>query len=222
VAAAIIGIADPCVAGDAALEICAAVPSAAVQLFGHLSLAGPTSFLPSDGTVLVVACAPEDRGPVEEIGMAFGAQQITVCPPGPEALLLLSHAAPARAALGVAGASLRDPLAVPATRLAEFCAGVRALEHRSGQSVVLVADVSAGAVQPFVLGGGRGADSTGEVLAEVVDLAGELIRDATGSDDLFVATGWTARALDGRGCETSRRMKLALDPQGLLNPGLAF
>jgi hypothetical protein len=97
---------------------------------------------------------------------------------------------------------------------------VHALEHRSGRTVVLVADAASGAVQPFVLRGG-GARAAAEALAQVADLAAALIRDATGADDPFVATGWTARALGARS-DTERGMKTALDPQGLLNPGLAY
>ncbi|HJQ42636.1 MAG TPA: FAD-linked oxidase C-terminal domain-containing protein, partial [Jatrophihabitantaceae bacterium] len=219
---ALVAFDDPAVAGNAALELFFAAPSVEAQLLSRVTLSDPTSLAPGEGAVLLVSCSADDRRAVEDVGMAFGARQITVCPSGPDALLLLGASASAPAALRALGVSLGDPLAVPPTRLADFLDGVREIERDCGHQVISLVDVGIGAVQAFVLDADTATDTAEESLARLLDLACDLVQEATGAGNGRYSTAWTGRVLGGRFVESDRRMKLGLDPDGRLNPGLAY
>jgi glycolate oxidase len=225
-AAILAAFADATTAADAALEVLTSAWTAEVQLLSRLALAGPTSFQPSDaGAVLMIACDPSDTAAVENVGMAFGADQITVCAPGAEAVALLGHGATSPSALTAVAASLPRPLSVQPTRLAEFLARTRAVERAHGASLVVVANVDSGWVSPFAVHNpddAAAAATADTALFDLLDVARELAEESIGEGDGQVHRGWTARALGVRGRDTDRRMKLALDPRGLLNPGLAY
>ncbi|MDT4892285.1 MAG: glycolate oxidase [Pseudonocardiales bacterium] len=124
--------------------------------------------------------------------------------------------------------------AVPVSRLAELLAGIERIERRELIRLAVVACVSHGRVHVTPLGkfgeptesrggGPSGTASATRLGAEIVDLGATLTSEVTGIPPAAeLRRPWSSVAIGRAGADTDRGMKRALDPLGILNPGLLY
>lgn len=122
------------------------------------------------------------------------------------------------------GRVLIEDVAVPPSALAAAVRGIAAISARTGVPVFTFAHAGAGVVHPLVLTDdgvvtARVQETVDAVVALALDLGGAL----TGEHGVGVLKReWLDDALDPVARTTLRRIKDALDPRGLLNPGTAI
>jgi glycolate oxidase len=122
------------------------------------------------------------------------------------------------------GRVLIEDVAVPPSALAAAVRGIAVISARTGVPVFTFAHAGAGVVHPLVLTDdgvvtARVQETVDAVVALALDLGGAL----TGEHGVGVLKrDWLDDALDPVARTTLRRIKDALDPRGLLNPGTAI
>jgi glycolate oxidase len=129
-------------------------------------------------------------------------------------------------ALDRIGDLLIEDVGVPIPRLPELVAGIGEIAARHEVTVALYAHVGDGNTHPTIVYDGSDAASTARARAAfgaIMDLAISLGGTITGEH----GTGrykrpWLPAYLGDEVMELSRRIKEALDPDGILNPGVMF
>ncbi|MGA5895956.1 FAD-binding oxidoreductase [Streptomyces venetus] len=124
------------------------------------------------------------------------------------------------------GRPLIEDIAVPRSRLAEAVREIRAISARHGVPVFTIAHAADGNLHPIIvvdaaLGGLPDAvwEAAGEIFALALRLGGTL----TGEHGVGVLKRqWVAEELGPAAHAVQRRIKEALDPRGILNPGKAL
>ena len=146
--------------------------------------------------------------------------EATAEPAAAERLLAVRRAAlPAIERLGEV---LIEDIAVPRSRLAEAAGALTALAERTGVPVFTFAHAGEGNIHPIVLAGGQDPGAVRETVDEIFRLALRLGGTITGEHGVgTLKLPWLDAELGPETRNVQLRIKAALDPLGILNPGKA-
>lgn len=143
-----------------------------------------------------------------------------------EGQLLLTARRLAYPALEQLGEVLVDDVAVPVSRLAEMLRRIEALAARSGALIATVAHAGDGNLHPLIVFDRRDSADEARALATFQTLMTEaLALGGTITGEHGVGTlkrDYLPQQLGAASVALQRRLKLAFDPLGLLNPGKVF
>ncbi|RKN04598.1 FAD-binding oxidoreductase [Streptomyces radicis] len=121
------------------------------------------------------------------------------------------------------GRVLIEDIAVPRSRLAEAAGALTALADRTGVPVFTFAHAGEGNIHPLVLAGGQDPAAVRETVDEVFRLALRLGGTITGEHGVgTLKRAWLDAELGPAARSLHVRIKQALDPLGILNPGKAI
>lgn len=130
---------------------------------------------------------------------------------------------PAVAALGEL---LFEDVGVPMTRLPELVTGIAEIAARRDVTIAVVAHAGDGNTHPLIVSSTDDADVAARAEAafgEVIELALAMGGTITGEHGIGrMKKAWLPGYLGPEAMELNRRIKGALDPNGLLNPGAVF
>jgi glycolate oxidase len=183
--------------------------------------------LPTEAAALLLVAA--DANPVAELtaieGICTdaGAAEVYRATDAAEADALLESRRNAFQAMERLGTVLVDDIAVPRSKLAEALDGVRAAAERHGVVIGVIAHAGDGNLHPNIivhpedpasLAAGQAAFD--EILEMTLAMGGTI----TGEHGVgMLKRDWLAKELDPVNLAVQRRVKDALDPLGILNPG---
>ena len=183
--------------------------------------------LPTEAAALLLVAA--DANPVaeltaiEEICTRAGAAEVYRATDAAEADALLESRRNAFQAMERLGTVLVDDIAVPRSKLAEALDGVQAAAERHGVVIGVIAHAGDGNLHPNIivhpedpasLAAGQAAFD--EILETTLAMGGTI----TGEHGVgMLKRDWLAKELDPVNLAVQRRVKDALDPLGILNPG---
>ncbi|MEU5154793.1 FAD-linked oxidase C-terminal domain-containing protein [Glycomyces sp. NPDC021274] len=183
--------------------------------------------LPTEAAALLLVAA--DADPAEELAAiealcnGAGAAEVYRATDAAEADALLESRRNAFHAMERLGTVLVDDIAVPRSRLAEALDGVQAAAARHGVVIGVIAHAGDGNLHPNIivhpedpasLEAGRAA------FDEILEMALAMGGTITGEHGVgMLKRDWLAKELDPVNLAVQRRIKSALDPLGILNPG---
>ncbi|MDO8395700.1 MAG: FAD-linked oxidase C-terminal domain-containing protein, partial [Dietzia sp.] len=128
--------------------------------------------------------------------------------------------------LGKTGTLLLEDVGVPLPALPELVAGIEAISARRDVPIALVAHAGDGNTHPIIVLADDDPDRAHRAQAafgEVMDLAIGMGGTITGEHGVGrLKAPWLPAQLGEDVMELNRRIKTALDPQGILNPGTMF
>ena len=157
-----------------------------------------------------------------EICEVAGAEHVITAADAREADALLAVRRLAYPAAERLGACLVEDVGVPVSRLTEMIGRIAAIADRYDVRILTVAHAGDGNLHPTLIFD-RGSEIPHDVrraAAEIFEAALELGGTITGEHGVGVLKrDWLARQLGPVGMEVTRRIKQALDPTDLLNPG---
>jgi glycolate oxidase len=141
--------------------------------------------------------------------------------------LLMTARRMALPALERLGSSLLlDDVAVPRSRVATFIDGCEAIAATAGLVIGVVGHAGDGNMHPTVVFDGGDADQTTRAYAAfdaILELGLSLGGTITGEHGVGrLKKPWLVDQIGADALELNRRVKDALDPQGILNPGAVF
>jgi glycolate oxidase len=176
--------------------------------------------------MLLVQCDGADASEVADritsICDAAGAAYVAVADDAQEAGVLLAVRRLAYPAAERLGACLVEDVGVPVSRLTEMIERITHISDRYDVRILTVAHAGDGNLHPTLIFD-RGEEIPGEVrraAAEIFETALELGGTITGEHGVGVLKrDWLGRQLGTAGMEVTHRIKAALDPKGILNPG---
>ncbi|MFC9892194.1 FAD-binding oxidoreductase [Nocardia sp. NPDC127579] len=121
------------------------------------------------------------------------------------------------------GSLLLEDVGVPLPRLGDLVTGIAAIAERNNVLVSVIAHAGDGNTHPLIVHDPADADNTARAhraFGEIMDLAIELGGTITGEHGVGrLKKGWLPNQLGPDVMELTRRIKDALDPHGILNPG---
>ncbi len=124
------------------------------------------------------------------------------------------------------GALLLEDVGVPLPRLADLVEGVRLIAERNGIEISIVAHAGDGNTHPLLVFDREDAEQrtrADRAFGEVMDLALALDGTITGEHGVGrLKQPWLADYLGDDVLELNLRIKNALDPQNIMNPGAVF
>ncbi|MEJ6548464.1 FAD-linked oxidase C-terminal domain-containing protein [Corynebacterium sp. USCH3] len=184
------------------------------------------------GAVLIMqsdaATAAQDTAAFARVAEAHGAVDVAFADNAVDSELLVAarrsvQIANERYAAAHGGGQMIDDVCVPRSRLADFCAGVEAIRDDTGTTVALVAHAGDGNVHPSVFYDLADEDSVAagtEAFDRIMRLGLELGGTITGEHGVgALKSAWLPRELDEANRRLHRRIKDAVDPTAVLNPG---
>lgn len=188
--------------------------------------------IPSGAAALLLAQsdtgaqAASDLAELGSICTSAGAQDVMMASDASESSMLLEARRLAYPALQRLGATLVDDVAVPRSRLAAFLDGVAAIASRSGCVIGVVGHAGDGNMHPTIVvdrsdagGEGRARQAFDGVMQLGLDLGGTI----TGEHGVGrLKRPWLEGYLGPDVMALNQRIKNALDPDGILNPGAAI
>ncbi|MGY1830546.1 FAD-binding oxidoreductase [Geodermatophilus sp. SYSU D01180] len=137
--------------------------------------------------------------------------------------LLLAARRMALPALEQLGSTLIDDVAVPRSRIAEFLDGCDGIAVRRGLTIGVVGHAGDGNMHPTVCFDPTDPDQRARAFAafdDVLELGLALGGTVTGEHGIgSIKVDWLEREIGEVSLDVHRRIKDALDPAGLLNPG---
>ena len=126
--------------------------------------------------------------------------------------------------LGKVGSLLLEDVGVPLPALPQLVAGIGEISARRGVQIALVAHAGDGNTHPIIVLEDDDEDRAARAqlaFGEVMDLAIGMGGTITGEHGVGrLKAPWLPAQLGDDVMELSRRIKTALDPQGILNPGV--
>ena len=170
--------------------------------------------------------AREEIAALADIARAHGATEVFVTddPAEGEAFAVARRAA--FPALQRMGDLLLEDVGVPLPRLPDLVRGVEAIAAERGVTIAVVAHAGDGNTHPLVVYDASDAAATsraGLAFGEVMDLAISLGGTITGEHGVGrLKRAWLPAYLGDDVMALTRRVKDALDPSGILNPGAVF
>ncbi|MEV6273665.1 FAD-linked oxidase C-terminal domain-containing protein [Nocardia sp. NPDC051832] len=121
------------------------------------------------------------------------------------------------------GPLLLEDVGVPLPRLGDLITGIAAIAARNDVLVSVIAHAGDGNTHPLIVHDPADADNTARAhraFGEIMDLAIELGGTITGEHGVGrLKKAWLPNQLGPDVMDLTRRIKDALDPQGILNPG---
>lgn len=122
------------------------------------------------------------------------------------------------------GSLLLEDVGVPLPALAALCRGMEAISARRGVTIAVIAHAGDGNTHPLIMFNANDANETTRAhiaYGEVMDLAIALGGTITGEHGVGrLKKGWLPDYLGPGVLALNQRIKNALDPQGILNPGV--
>ncbi|MCV7192135.1 FAD-binding oxidoreductase [Mycolicibacterium brumae] len=124
------------------------------------------------------------------------------------------------------GSLLLEDVGVPLPLLADLVAGVEDLARRRDLMIAVIAHAGDGNTHPLIVFDPDDAEMAARAqraFGEIMDLAISLGGTITGEHGVGrLKRPWLAAQIGPEAMELNRRIKAALDPDGILNPGVAY
>jgi FAD/FMN-containing dehydrogenase len=189
----------------------------------HMRL--PAPFREPHGCYLLVECASR-RNPLEELGSALSAaeevQDSAVATDGPDRERLWAYREHHTAAINAAGVPHKLDISLPVERMTSFAERVEAEVTKTipGSRVILFGHAADGNLHVNVLG----PEADDERVADAVfRLVAEHDGSISAEHGIGVAKApWLSLTRSEADIAAMRAIKRALDPKGILNPGVIF
>jgi glycolate oxidase len=203
----------------AALEL---MDAATIEAVAKLQDLG---FPPGVGAVLIAQSdagtkAPEELAAFELSARGCGATEVIVSEDPAEADLLMQGRRLVGLAFEEYPACLVDDVCVPRRRLAELVDGIERISGQYGVLIATCGHAGDGNMHPAVLFDHSQAEAAQQAFDQVMQLGLDLGGTITGEHGVGVLKrDWLARELDEAALWSHERIKDALDPRGILNPG---
>ncbi|MET0135132.1 MAG: FAD-linked oxidase C-terminal domain-containing protein [Kibdelosporangium sp.] len=203
----------------AALELMDAATITAVSLLKDLG------FPPGVGAVLIAQSdagtgAPDELAAFELSARKCGATEVAVADDPVEGDLLMQGRRLVGLAFEEYPATLVDDVCVPRRRLAELVEGVDRISQEHGVLIACAGHAGDGNMHPAVLFDHSQAEAAQRAFADVMRLGLDLGGTITGEHGVGqLKRDWLARELDESALWSHQRIKQAMDPRGILNPG---
>ncbi|WP_026924416.1 FAD-binding oxidoreductase [Glycomyces arizonensis] len=183
--------------------------------------------LPTDAAALLLVAADNDPDAeliaIERLCEEAGAAEVYRATDATEADALLESRRMAYHAMEPLGTVLVDDVAVPRSRLAEALDGVQAAAERHGVVIGVIAHAGDGNLHPNIVVHPEDENSVAAGKAafdEILEMTLAMGGTITGEHGVgMLKRDWLAREVDPVNLAVQRRIKEALDPLGILNPG---
>ncbi|MGL6236555.1 MAG: FAD-binding oxidoreductase [Segniliparus sp.] len=170
--------------------------------------------------------AGAETGLIADIVRAAGAAEVfvTTDPQEGEAFVVARRAAiPAVERLGHL---LLEDVGVPIPKLPDLIDGVRAIGEANQVAIAVIAHAGDGNTHPLIVHDPADEDETmraERAFGEIMDLAIRLDGTITGEHGVGrLKKAWLPAQIGPRAMDVASRIKTALDPKGVLNPGAVF
>ena len=182
----------------------------------------------------MILAASDERGPagaqdaefMVDVLNSHGAKEVfsTTDPDEGEAFVAARrYAIPA---VEAKGSLLLEDVGVPLPQLAELVSGIEAIAAERDLLISVIAHAGDGNTHPLIVYDPADADMTARAhraFGEIMELAVRLGGTITGEHGVGrLKRPWLASQLGPEAMELNRRIKQALDPLGILNPGAAI
>ena len=163
---------------------------------------------------------------IEAVCEATGATEVYATSDPDESEALIAARRMAVPAVERRGALLLEDVGVPLPRLADLVEGVRLIAERNGIEISIIAHAGDGNTHPLLVFDREDGDQSlraERAFAEVMQLALALGGTITGEHGVGrLKQPWLADYLGDDVLELNLRIKRALDPDGIMNPGAKF
>ncbi|MHB8681384.1 MAG: FAD-binding oxidoreductase [Acidimicrobiales bacterium] len=234
VVAAFAGIGD---AGRAVTDIRTAHRPAVLELMGATALAAVDrvthmGFDPSWRTLLIGAsdlggdAALEEARAMADCCERHGALYSAVTEDPEEGEQFMAARRMAIPAVERLGSVLIEDVGVPLGRIAELVEGIEAIAESAATTIAMIGHAGDGNFHPLVVFDRADDEATSRALkafGEVMELGLSLGGTITGEHGIgTLKRPWSRAQLGEDGLDVTRRIKEALDPLGIMNPGKAF
>jgi glycolate oxidase len=222
-------------AGDAVNRIfTAGLAPSLLELIDQVHLRAIEAYQPMglniEAKALLLASADVGLDRIAELATAAGASEIWQATDATEAAELLQarrRAHPAMEKLAMSmhehGGLIIDDVAVPRTKLAELLNEIEAIATKNGITVGVVGHAGDGNLHPNIIVDRDSEESVAKgrkVFDEIMELGLALGGTCTGEHGVgLLKKDWLAAELGEVGIDIQQRIKNALDPSNLLNPG---
>ena len=177
----------------------------------------------SDESVEVAAQQIET---IEQLCETHGASEVYATSDPDESEALIEARRQAIPAVEKRGALLLEDVGVPLPRLGDLIDGMRTIAENRGVEIAVVAHAGDGNTHPLIVLDPTDAEqqASAEIaFGEVMDLAIDLGGTITGEHGVGrLKQPWLADYLGDDALELNLRIKKALDPDGIMNPGAMF
>lgn len=209
----------------AALELMDRTSVAAVEAMTHMGLS-------PDCGALVLARSDHGTGSSDEIEAmreaceAAGADEIACTDDEEEGEQLMAARRVAIPAVERMGTVLIEDVGVPLPKIPDLVGGIEKVADRNSTTVAVIGHAGDGNFHPLVTfdrDDGAATQRAEAAFGEIMDLALALGGTVTGEHGVgTLKIPWARRQLGPEVLEVQRRIKAALDPAGILNPGKAL
>jgi glycolate oxidase len=220
-------------AGSAVTAIVGAWRPAALELMDRTTVRAIEAYKPRGldvdaGATLLVQCdagtsSATEISAIERLCRAHSATYLAVTDDADEGEMFMHARREAFPALFERGTTLIEDVGVPIPRIAELVVGVEEVAERFSTSIATVGHAGDGNLHPLISFDPADADAVARAEAAfgaVVELALSLGGTLTGEHGVgLVKAPYLAAQLGPEVVEVTRRIKRALDPLGILNPG---
>ncbi|EFV14697.1 FAD-binding oxidoreductase [Segniliparus rugosus] len=224
-------------ASEAVLAICGKLRPAMLEFMDRATINAVEDMLrmgldrQAEAMLVIQSDAPGEAAGSEveliaEIVGAVGAAEVfvTTDPHEGEAFVVARRAAiPAVERLGHL---LLEDVGVPIPKLPDLIDGVRAIGAANEVTIAVIAHAGDGNTHPLIVHDPEDEDETRRAeraFGEIMDLAIRLDGTITGEHGVGrLKKGWLPDQIGPAAMALSRRIKTALDPEGVLNPGAIF
>ncbi|HWI70918.1 MAG TPA: FAD-linked oxidase C-terminal domain-containing protein, partial [Baekduia sp.] len=220
-------------AGAAVSAITAALTPAVLEIMDAATIAAVEDYRPMDldrdaeamlfaRSDAAGAAAPAEAERIAALCEAAGADLAVVSDDPAEGRMLMAGRRLAHPALEHRGATLLDDVCVPLGKIINLLAGIPPIAARHDVTIATFGHAGDGNMHPTIVydphdpdGPTRARDAFTDLLALVSDLGGTISGEHGAG---ILKRAWLPREL-GAAADVQRRIKSALDPHGLLNPG---
>ena len=197
----------------------------AVQNFGHTDLDNAAALLlcqsDSGGEV-----ARRELAAIEQACSAAGAELVYATDDLAEGRLLLAARRAVLPALETLGTWLTDDVCVPRTAITSLIERSESIASRLGLTIAVVGHAGDGNMHPTIVYDSSSPDETArahQAFNDILEVGLELGGTVTGEHGVGkIKQDWLAREIGPVGLDVHRRIKAALDPHNLFNPGSMF